>query len=144
MHDLSETIVAVATPPGRGGVACVRLSGPAAVGVAGELFRPVHGAIEADESRPVFGRFVGRDGGFVDHGYTVVFAAGASFTGELTAELWTHGSPAVRATSLTRLKKASGSRCSRSRRRRNSSSTISGGPSASRSWRLDGGTGGNC
>ncbi|MDX1387910.1 MAG: tRNA uridine-5-carboxymethylaminomethyl(34) synthesis GTPase MnmE [Acidobacteriota bacterium] len=95
MHDLSETIVAVATPPGRGGVACVRLSGPAAVDVAGVLFRPAQGAIDAEASRAVFGRFVGRDGSSIDHGYAVVFAAGASFTGELTAELWTHGSPAI-------------------------------------------------
>jgi len=31
MHDLSVTLVAVATPPGRGGIGCVRISGPAAV-----------------------------------------------------------------------------------------------------------------
>jgi len=92
MHDLEETIVAVATPPGRGGVGCVRLSGPRAHPLAESLFRPA-------ASRAVgalrFGRFVGCDGTPVDHGYLVRFEAGRSFTGEPAAELWAHGSPAV-------------------------------------------------
>ena len=34
MHDLSTTLVAVATAPGRGGIGCVRVSGPAAHAIA--------------------------------------------------------------------------------------------------------------
>jgi len=92
MHDLSFTIVAVATAAGRGGVGCVRLSGAAAVEIGGRLFdtgMPVGGGA------PRFGRFLGRERRALDHGYVVVFPAGRSFTGELTVELWSHGSPAV-------------------------------------------------
>ena len=90
MHDLEDTIVAVATPPGRGGVGCVRLSGPAAHPIASGLFRTRSGSGSLR-----FGRFVDREGSPVDHGYLVRFDAGHSFTGEPTAELWAHGSPPV-------------------------------------------------
>lgn len=92
MHDLEETIVAVATPAGRGGVGCVRLSGPRAHPLAERLFRP---AASRTGGALRFGRFVGRDGDPIDHGYLVRFEAGRAFTGEPSAELWAHGSPAV-------------------------------------------------
>jgi tRNA modification GTPase len=96
MHELGTTIVAVATAPGRGGVGCVRLSGPAAAEIAARLFRPA-GAERplATGDAPRFGRFVGRENRGLDHGFVVAFPAGASYTGELTVELWAHGSPAV-------------------------------------------------
>ena len=92
MHDLDVTLVAVASPPGRGGVGCVRISGPDAGTIAARLFRPAKGPAAG---RPVFGRFLDRDGRAIDHGYLVEFPAEASFTGESTSELWPHGSPAV-------------------------------------------------
>ncbi len=93
MIDLDATVVAIATPPGRGGVGCVRLSGPDAVAIALRRFRPSRRSRESSPLR--FGRFIGRDGRPVDHGYLVLFPAEGSFTGEPTAELWPHGSPAV-------------------------------------------------
>lgn len=95
MHDLSETIVAVATPPGRGGVGCVRLSGPDAALIAAALFEPAAGKPAVEGGAPRFGRFLDRDGRPLDHGFAVAFPAGRSFTGESTVELWPHGSPAV-------------------------------------------------
>jgi tRNA modification GTPase len=95
MHDLEETIVASATPPGRGGVGCLRISGPAAREVAGALFRPGRSGPPEPGGPPRFGRFLGQDGRPVDHGYLVLFAASASYTAESAAELWPHGSPAV-------------------------------------------------
>src|SRR6267143_6165238 len=94
----AETIVAVSTPPGRGGIGVVRLSGPRAVTVASGLFRSGRtspGPAMAPAGRATFGRFVGPDGGAIDHGYLVAFHPPGSFTGEETAELWSHGSPAV-------------------------------------------------
>ncbi len=95
MHDLDATIVAVATPPGRGGVGCVRLSGPRAAEIALGLFAPGRAGPPEPGGPPRFGRFLGRDGKPVDHGLLVLFAPGRSFTGEASAELWPHGSPPV-------------------------------------------------
>jgi len=95
VHDLSRTIVAVATAPGRGGVGCVRLSGEAAAEIGARLFRPAGALDPKPGGAPRFGRFLGREGRALDHGYLVVFPPGGSFTGELTVELWSHGSPAV-------------------------------------------------
>ncbi len=99
MHDPKDTVVAVATPPGRGGVACLRLSGPAAFEIGRALHRPIRGVsarAPADRGAPpLFGRFVDSAGRELDHGYLVLFPAGASFSGEETAELWSHGSPPV-------------------------------------------------
>jgi len=94
MHDLSVTLVAMATPPGRGGIGCVRLSGPEAGEIARRMFRPKR-VEEPATGRPAFGEFLARDGQPVDHGYLVLFEAERSYTGEPTAELWAHGSPAV-------------------------------------------------
>lgn len=94
MHDLSETIAAIATAPGRGSVGCVRLSGPGAHDLADRLFRPSSDAAVARDA-PRFGRFLGRSGEAIDHGYLVKFQAERSFTGETTAEIWAHGSPPI-------------------------------------------------
>lgn len=71
----------------------MRLSGPDAHRIAARLF-----CSTAPEAPPLtlrFGRFVGRGGVLVDHGYLVTFEPAASYTAEPVAELWTHGSPAV-------------------------------------------------
>jgi len=88
--DARDTIVAVATPPGAGGIAVLRLSGPAAARiaytVAGPLPAPRHAALR---------RFRGPDGAVVDEGIVLYFAAPASFTGEDVVELQGHGGPVV-------------------------------------------------
>ena len=92
MIDLDRTIAAVATAPGRGGVSCIRLSGPRAHEIACARF---DGSAPTPGGRPVFGHFLDAEGASVDHGFLVLFAAGKSYTGEATAELWIHGSPPV-------------------------------------------------
>jgi len=97
MYDLeTTTLVAVATPPGRGGVGCLRLSGPRALVIAAALFRPsVAGSDPKPGGRPCFGHFLDRRGAALDHGYTLFFPARSAYSGEPTAELWPHGSPVV-------------------------------------------------
>lgn len=101
MHDLSETIVAIATPPGRGGVGCVRLSGPDSETISGRLVRSGVARLAAKDlvgsalTPPKFVAFVDREKNALDHGFLMIFPEGRSFTGELTAELWPHGSPVV-------------------------------------------------
>jgi tRNA modification GTPase len=89
MHD-TDTIVAIATPAGSGGVGIVRLSGPRA--------RPIAETICARPLRPRHAhhvRFHDADGTAIDDGIALVFAAPASYTGEDVVELQAHGSPAV-------------------------------------------------
>ncbi len=94
MHELGDTIVARATPPGRGAVGCIRLSGPEAHAIGRRLFAPAGREPEPDGALR-FGTFLGRGGSPVDHGYLVLFPEARSSTGEPVAELWAHGSPAV-------------------------------------------------
>lgn len=85
-----DTLVAIATASGAGGVGIVRLSGPAAIRIA-----------ETMSSRtltPRLAQYVRfRDGAneVIDDGLALAFPAPASFTGEDVAELQAHGSPAV-------------------------------------------------
>ncbi len=96
MHDLDLTVVAIATPPGRGGVGCIRLSGPDAHSIGDRLFRPAGSSGSAvEDGRTSFGHFLDEDGKVLDHGYLVRFREARSFTGEPVCELWTHGSPPV-------------------------------------------------
>ena len=95
MHDLSTTLAAIATAPGRGGVGCVRISGPDAYAIAQTLFSP-RGVFELPgDGRPRFGSFLDDEGRPIDHGYLVAFPADRAYTGEPTVELWPHGSPPV-------------------------------------------------
>ncbi len=86
----SDTIAAVATPPGRGGVGIVRVSGPRALEVAraltGELPPPRHAR---------YGPVRDRQGRVVDRGITLYFPAPHSYTGEDVVEFQIHGGPVL-------------------------------------------------
>lgn len=93
-----DTIAAIATPPGRGGVGVLRVSGPVAPAIA----RTVLG----DQPRPrraVVRGFLAADGTVIDRGLALYFPAPASFTGEHVLELQGHGSPVVLDRLLTRI-----------------------------------------
>ena len=85
-----DTIVAAATPPGRGGVGVVRVSGPKVPEIAatlvGELPRPRHATLS---------RFLDRLGEPIDVGLTLFFPGPQSYTGEHVVELQGHGGPVV-------------------------------------------------
>ena len=89
MRESSETIAAVATPNGRGGIGVVRISGGAARLIANELCR----AAELESRRARLAVFVGADGEPIDRGLALFFPAPHSFTGEDVLELHAHGSP---------------------------------------------------
>jgi tRNA modification GTPase len=94
LSDLDVTLVAVGTPPGRGAIGCLRLTGAEAEPIARRLFRPASLRRPTDGG-PCFGRFLDRAGRPIDHGFLVIFPASRAYTGEASAELWSHGSPAV-------------------------------------------------
>jgi tRNA modification GTPase len=85
-----DTIVAVATPPGRGGVVVVRVSGPLVAGFAEQLLGKQPAPRQA-----VFARWHDVHGELIDFGLALYFAAPASFTGEDVLELQGHGGPVI-------------------------------------------------
>lgn len=88
---LVDTIVAIATPPGRGGVGIIRLSGPESCHVARQLTKK-----EAFSPRQaVFCSFFDRNQVRIDQGIVLYFQSPSSFTGEDVVELHAHGSPVV-------------------------------------------------
>lgn len=86
----SDTIVALATPPGTGGVAIVRVSGSATRDIARALLGDVPPARHAG-----FRIFRDADGGAIDQGLALFFPAPHSYTGEDVLELHGHGAPVV-------------------------------------------------
>lgn len=89
---MTDTIAAVSTPRGVGGVALIRISGADAVSVTSRVFFPASGRDLKDvpHSSAVYGRIV-EDGVNIDDGIATVFYAPRSFTGENTVEITCHG-----------------------------------------------------
>lgn len=89
---MSDTIVAIATPAGRGGIGVVRIAGPSAVEIVSQL-SGVH-ALEARHA--TFTRFTNPDDDVVvDHVVVTWFQAPHSYTGDDVVEVSAHGSPWV-------------------------------------------------
>ena len=90
MTAVPETIAAISTPPGRGGIGIVRVSGPGCAGVAlGVLGRaPLPRRAHLHAFRDV-------QGGTIDYGLALYFPAPHSYTGEDVLELHGHGGPVV-------------------------------------------------
>lgn len=86
----TDTIAAVATPPGRGGIGIVRLSGPASAAIAQALLGKLPTARRATHSL-----FRAADGSAMDDGLALFFPAPHSFTGEDVLELHGHGGAVV-------------------------------------------------
>ncbi|HEC19827.1 MAG TPA: tRNA uridine-5-carboxymethylaminomethyl(34) synthesis GTPase MnmE [Gammaproteobacteria bacterium] len=87
---LQETIAALATPPGRGGVGIIRVSGP----LAGDIARHMLGGLPAPR-RAEYLPFRDAEGEILDTGLALYFPAPHSFTGEDVLELQGHGGPVV-------------------------------------------------
>ena len=111
--DSTDTIAAIATPAGEGGIGIIRISGPGAMAVARRVFvsadsRVPAGPIALDERRLVYGHMVevsGDDGpvpasesasrrslhSLIDDGFAVFMPGPRSYTGEDVVELHCHG-----------------------------------------------------
>ena len=94
MFSPTDTIVAIATPPGRGGIAVIRVSGPEATSIAGRMttygrpFEPRRATFTAVKSS-------GDSAQRLDQGLVTYFAKPASYTGEDVVEISLHGSPVL-------------------------------------------------
>jgi tRNA modification GTPase len=93
--NLDDTIVAVATPPGRGGIGVVRFSGAAARNIAAPMLRLAHGH-DFEAGRARFGEFVEpATGERIDEVIVTFYAKPHSYTSEDVVEISGHGSPVV-------------------------------------------------
>jgi tRNA modification GTPase len=114
--NLDDTIVAIATPPGRGGIGVVRIAGPEALRIAGPMLKLKH---ELEPGRAVFGEFVepsnevknptlsqkdatrvghpmdSETAGRIDEVVVTFFAKPHSYTTDDVVEISAHGSPVV-------------------------------------------------
>jgi tRNA modification GTPase len=88
--DTQDTIAAIATPPGNGGVGIIRISGPLVCGIAKKLHhKPLIPRLAQ------YASFLDGDGSVIDSGISLYFPAPASYTGEDMLEIQAHGGSVV-------------------------------------------------
>ena len=93
--NLDDTIAAIATPPGRGGIGVVRLSGPESKSIAVRMLH-FSGERALEPNRAAFGELVEIDSGErIDEVVVTCFAAPHSYTTDDVVEISCHGSPVV-------------------------------------------------
>ncbi len=86
----TDTICAIATPPGVGGVGIIRISGPLSTTIAQQML-----GVSLQPRRAHFASFKDAKGQTIDSGIALLFTAPASFTGEDVLELQGHGGPQI-------------------------------------------------
>ncbi len=89
---LTNTIAAISTPFGRGGVALIRVSGERAIDICEKVFLPKSGKRLSEEKArlALYGEIISQ-GSVIDDGIATVYKAPASYTGEDTVEICCHG-----------------------------------------------------
>lgn len=97
MSNQGETIAAIATPPGEGALAVLRISGEHAIGVADTIFRGKNIPSQSEERRVLFGRIIDSKDEVLDEVLLTVFRNPRSYTGEDLVEISGHGGPVVAA-----------------------------------------------
>ncbi len=107
MNNLTHVIAAVSTPPGKGGVAIIRMSGYGAFEIADKVFFPISGKMFSDctARTQIYGHIV-EDGEKIDDVLATRFPAPHSYTGEDTVEISCHGGILVTRTVLEALLRA--------------------------------------
>lgn len=91
---LSETVAAVSTPKGKGGIAVIRISGEDTEAVLKGCFTPFGKAPWNEARRQCYGSVI-KNGAVIDTGLAAFFRGSSSFTGEDSAEISCHGGVAV-------------------------------------------------
>ena len=107
MNNLTQVIAAVSTPPGKGGVAIIRMSGDGAFEIADKVFFPISGKAFSNCTPRVqiYGHII-EDGEKIDDVLATRFPAPHSYTGEDTVEIGCHGGILVTRTVLEALLRA--------------------------------------
>jgi tRNA modification GTPase len=87
----NDTICAISTPPGVGGIAVARISGPKAIEIADKCWQG-HKLADTKANTVRYGTITDSQGNPLDDGVATIFRAPKSFTGEDTVEISVHGS----------------------------------------------------
>ncbi|NLK40324.1 MAG: tRNA uridine-5-carboxymethylaminomethyl(34) synthesis GTPase MnmE [Clostridiales bacterium] len=92
MKEFTATIAAISTPPGKGGVALIRVSGEDAITICSRCFAPKNKRplTEQPARYAIYGDIL-HEGTVIDDGIATIFTAPASYTGEDTVEITCHG-----------------------------------------------------
>ena len=90
-YNLTDTIIALSTPPGQGAIGVIRLSGPKAITMVDEAF---HGRnlTKVEGNTVHFGKIIDENGKMIDECLATVFRAPRSYTKEDVIEISCHGS----------------------------------------------------
>lgn len=88
-----QTICAVSTPHGVGGISVIRVSGPKAIEIVRKIATFIPNTPESH--RAYYGKIKYLEGSFIDEAVLLFFAKGRSFTGEDVFEISCHGSPFI-------------------------------------------------
>lgn len=95
-ESLDDTIIAVSTPPGQGGLGLIRISGHEALAIARGIFEPKKLSPAEHPGQMCFGYLVDREKGErLDCGYACYFRPEVSYTREEVVEISLHGSPVI-------------------------------------------------
>lgn len=97
MKEFTKTICAIATPPGEGGIAVIRMSGPQAYPIAARVFRPINPDKKVEQAKgytALFGHYL-LEGRPMDQTVALFYRAPHSYTGEDVVELSVHGGSAM-------------------------------------------------
>jgi tRNA modification GTPase len=97
---VEDTVVAIASPPGQGAVAILRVSGPESIPIAKRIFRSKSGKVEWRPRVLLLGNIVNSDDEVIDQVLLSVFIGPASYTGEDLIEITCHGGALVTQTVL--------------------------------------------
>ncbi len=89
MNELIDTIAAICTPSGDGGVAMIRISGPNSIEVSNKIFSK--NTYQLETHKMSYGKFLDSNKNEVDQGLLVVMRAPQSYTGEDVVEIFCHG-----------------------------------------------------
>jgi tRNA modification GTPase len=96
-----DTIVAIATPPGMGGIGIIRVSGELALPIAQGLLH--NDSSKLIPNRAIYANFLAQDGQVLDSGIVIFFKSPHSFTGEDVVEFHGHGGPIILHVLLNRI-----------------------------------------
>lgn len=112
MSDQLETIAAVATPRGEGGISIVRISGRGSMSILRQVFRPARRLRKYADRKLHLGHVIDQHGAIIDQVLAVFMQGPATYTGEDVVEIHTHGGLVVTGQVLRRVLEA-GSRMAR-------------------------------